>query len=130
MPRKRDGVVPIGYARVSKADGSQSLRRATGSMPTWAMGCRSGAASSGRRGSASRPSDYGRDYRLGYSLGALGGAGTAFELGVDAQRPTQRPRSDRGHQTTEEQASPQEAVRYCPCQTRRDVAPTSPRQGA
>ena len=28
----------------------------------------------------------GRDYRLGYRLGALGGAGTAFELGVDAQR--------------------------------------------
>ena len=31
-------------------------------------------------------SDMGRDYRLGYSLGALGGAGTTFELGVDAQR--------------------------------------------
>ena len=31
-------------------------------------------------------SDMGRDYRLGYRLGALGGAGTAFELGVDAQR--------------------------------------------
>ena len=28
----------------------------------------------------------GRDYRLGYRLGALGSAGTAFELGVDAQR--------------------------------------------
>ena len=28
----------------------------------------------------------GRDYRLGYRLGALGGAGTAVELGVDAQR--------------------------------------------
>ena len=28
----------------------------------------------------------GRDYRLGYRLGALGGAGTKFELGVDAQR--------------------------------------------
>ena len=31
-------------------------------------------------------SEHGRDYRLGYSLGALGGEGTAFELGVDAQR--------------------------------------------
>ena len=31
-------------------------------------------------------SEYGRDYRLGYSLGALGGSGTKFELGVDAQR--------------------------------------------
>ena len=28
----------------------------------------------------------GRDYRLGYRLGALGGAGTAVELGVEAQR--------------------------------------------
>ena len=28
----------------------------------------------------------GRDYRLGYRLGALGGEGTAVELGVDAQR--------------------------------------------
>ena len=31
-------------------------------------------------------SEYGRDYRLGYSLGALDGEGTTFELGVDAQR--------------------------------------------
>ena len=31
-------------------------------------------------------SESGRDYRLGYSLGALGGAGMKFELGVDAQR--------------------------------------------
>ena len=31
-------------------------------------------------------SERGRDYRLGYRLGALGGAGTAFELGVDAER--------------------------------------------
>ena len=31
-------------------------------------------------------SEYGRDYRLGYTLGALGGEGTKFELGVDAQR--------------------------------------------
>ena len=31
-------------------------------------------------------SEYGRDYRLGYRLGALGGEGTKFELGVDAQR--------------------------------------------
>ena len=30
-------------------------------------------------------SAYGRDYRLGYTLGALGGAGTRVELGVDAQ---------------------------------------------
>ena len=28
----------------------------------------------------------GRDYRLGYSLGARGGEGTTFERGVDAQR--------------------------------------------
>ena len=31
-------------------------------------------------------SETGRDYRLGYSLGALGGEGTTFELGVEAQR--------------------------------------------
>ena len=31
-------------------------------------------------------SEYGRDYRLGYTLGALGGQGARFELGVDAQR--------------------------------------------
>ena len=31
-------------------------------------------------------SAYGRDYRLGYSLGALGGEGTTVELDVDAQR--------------------------------------------
>ena len=31
-------------------------------------------------------SEYGRDYRLGYRLGALGGEGTTVELGVDAQR--------------------------------------------
>ena len=31
-------------------------------------------------------SDYGRDYRLGYSLAAFGGEGMTFELGVDAQR--------------------------------------------
>ena len=31
-------------------------------------------------------SEYGRDYRLGYRLGALDGEGTTFELGVDAQR--------------------------------------------
>ena len=31
-------------------------------------------------------SEYGRDYRLGYSLGALGTEGLKFKLGVDAQR--------------------------------------------
>ena len=31
-------------------------------------------------------SDRGRDYRLGYRLGAIGGAGTTFEFGVDAHR--------------------------------------------
>ena len=31
-------------------------------------------------------SDYGRDYRLGYSLAAFDGEGMTFELGVDAQR--------------------------------------------
>ena len=31
-------------------------------------------------------SEMGRDYRLGYRLGAFGSAGTAFELGVEAQR--------------------------------------------
>ena len=35
---------------------------------------------------ASVTSAYGRDYRLGYSLGALGGEGTTVELDVDAQR--------------------------------------------
>ena len=35
----------------------------------------------------------GRDYRLGYRLGALGGAGTAFELGVEAHR-RERPMLD------------------------------------
>ena len=38
----------------------------------------------------------GLDYRLGYSLGALGGAGTAFELGVDAQRPGAPPAGRHG----------------------------------
>ena len=33
-----------------------------------------------------RPRSTGGTYRLGYSLGALGGEGTQFELGVDAQR--------------------------------------------
>ena len=33
----------------------------------------------------------GRDYRLGYRLGALGGEGTTVELGVEAQR-RERPR--------------------------------------
>ena len=33
-----------------------------------------------------RTSEYGRDYRLGYSLGMLGGEDLDFELGVDAQR--------------------------------------------
>ena len=31
-------------------------------------------------------SEYGRDYRVGYSLGVLDGGDKAFELGVDAQR--------------------------------------------
>ena len=31
-------------------------------------------------------SERGRDYRLGYSLGAIGDEGTTFEFGVDAQR--------------------------------------------
>ena len=31
-------------------------------------------------------SEYGRDYRLGYRLGLLGGADPAFELGVEAER--------------------------------------------
>ena len=31
-------------------------------------------------------SEYGRDYRLGYSLGVLDGGSLRFELGVDAQR--------------------------------------------
>ena len=38
-------------------------------------------------------SESGRDYRLGYRLGALGGAGTTVELGVEAQR---RERSRQG----------------------------------
>ena len=39
----------------------------------------------------------GRDYRLGYRLGALGGAGTAFELGVDAQRRERPLQGDTDH---------------------------------
>ena len=39
----------------------------------------------------------GRDYRLGYRLGALGGAGTAFELGVDAQRRERLLQGDTDH---------------------------------
>ena len=35
---------------------------------------------------ASVTSAYGRDSRLGYSLGALGGVGTTVELDGDAQR--------------------------------------------
>ena len=31
-------------------------------------------------------SEYGRDYRLGYSLGVLQDGATRFEVGVDAQR--------------------------------------------
>ena len=39
----------------------------------------------------------GRDYRLGYRLGARGGAGTAFELGVDAQRRERPLQGDTDH---------------------------------
>ena len=39
----------------------------------------------------------GRDYRLGYRLGALGGAGTKFELGVDAQRRERPLQGDTDH---------------------------------
>ena len=39
----------------------------------------------------------GRDYRLGYRLGALGGAGTAFELGVGAQRRERPLQGDTDH---------------------------------
>ena len=39
----------------------------------------------------------GRDYRLGYRLGALGGEGTAFELGVDAQRRERPLQGDTDH---------------------------------
>ena len=46
---------------------------AAGTRGEWA------AASSARRGSASRPREYGPNYRLGYTLGGEG-------LGVDAQR--------------------------------------------
>ena len=38
-------------------------------------------------------SEHGRDYRLGYRLGARSGEGRAFELGVDAQR-RERPMVD------------------------------------
>ena len=59
----------------------------------------------------------------------LWGARVSNDPGLPDHATPVRPRSDRGRQTTEEQASPQEGVRYCPCQIRRDVAPTSPRQG-
>ena len=39
----------------------------------------------------------GRDYRLGYRLGARGAAGTAFELGVDAQRRERPLQGDTDH---------------------------------
>ena len=39
----------------------------------------------------------GRDYRLGYRLGALGGAGMKFELGVDAQRRERPLQGDTDH---------------------------------
>ena len=39
----------------------------------------------------------GRDYRLGYRLGARGGAGTVFELGVDAQRRERLLQGDTDH---------------------------------
>ena len=48
--------------------------------------CRSGAGSWGRRGSASQTSEYGRDYRLGYSLAVVQGG--SHELPVRPRRPT------------------------------------------
>ena len=68
------GMAPGGVAQGNRLDGEVGYGLPVGSRfvgtPTLGVGT----------------SADGRDYRLGYRLGALGGAGTAFELGVDAQR--------------------------------------------
>ena len=68
------GMAPGGVASGNRLDGEVGYGLPVGSRfvgtPTFGVGT----------------SEMGRDYRLGYRLGALGGAGTAFELGVDAQR--------------------------------------------
>ena len=50
------------------------------------MRCRSGVGWWGPRGSASRLPEYGRDYRLGYSLAVVQGGAMSFQFGLDAQR--------------------------------------------
>ena len=68
------GMAPGGVAQGNRLDGEVGYGLPVGSRfvgtPRFGVGT----------------SEYGRDYRLGYSLGALGGEGTKFELGVDAQR--------------------------------------------
>ena len=68
------GMAPGGVAQGNRLDGEVGYGLPVGSRfvgtPRFGVGT----------------SEYGRDYRLGYSLGALGGEGTAFELGVEAHR--------------------------------------------
>ena len=67
---------PLGLtARVAPSWGGQAQ---SGAAALWGQETMAGMA---RGGVAD-----GRDYRLGYRLGALGGAATAVERGVDAQR--------------------------------------------
>ena len=100
---------PLGFtARVSPAWGGESM---SGAEALWGRESMSGMGQNALRGAGGNRLDTevgyglaigsrfvgtptlgvgtsadGRDYRLGYRLGALGGAATAVELGVDAQR--------------------------------------------
>ena len=73
------------WGRETMAEWRTAGSRATASMARSATGCRWGAASSARRGSAS-DLEYGQDYRVGYGLGVLDRESLAFELGVAAAR--------------------------------------------
>ena len=79
------GLAPGSLASANRLDGEVGYGLAVGSRfvgtPTLGVGT----------------SADGRDYRLGYRLGALGGAGTAFELGVDAQRRERPLQGDTDH---------------------------------
>ena len=79
------GMAPGGVAQGNRLDGEVGYGLPVGSRfvgtPTFGVGT----------------SADGRDYRLGYRLGALGGAGTAFELGVDAQRRERPLQGDTDH---------------------------------
>ncbi len=100
---------PLGFtARVSPAWGGESM---SGAEALWGRESMGGMGQNALRGAGGNRLDTevgyglaigsrfvgtptlgvgtsadGRDYRLGYRLGALGGAATAVELGVDAQR--------------------------------------------